>query len=74
MNLKERIYFLRMSKYNFINTSANSMGNAAYLTYYKSMIINVAQEALLKQISPDNAKKEISDLLTNIKEVKKGDE
>jgi hypothetical protein len=73
MNIKERIYFYRMSKYNPIKTAANSIDNAAYLAYYKSRITNVAQEALSGQISSSIAKKEISDLLDNIKEVKKGD-
>jgi hypothetical protein len=73
MNLKERIYFQRMSKYNPIKTAANSIDNAAYLAYYRSMIINLARGALSEEISPSNAKKEISNLLDNIKEVKKGD-
>ena len=73
MDLKERIYFYRMSKYNPIKTAANSMDNAAYITYYRSMIINVAKEALSEQISPKNARKEISNLLDNIKEIRKGE-
>ena len=73
MNFKDRIYFTRMSKYNPRKTTANSIDNAAYLAYFTSIIINTAKDALSKEISPNNAKKEISTLLENIKEIKKGD-
>jgi hypothetical protein len=73
MNFKDRIYFTRMSKYNPRKINANSIDNTAYLAYFTSMIINVAKDALSEEVSPNNAKKEISDLLENIKEIKRGD-
>lgn len=73
MNFKDKIYFTRMSKYNPRKTTANSIDNAAYLAYFTSMIISKAKNALSEEVSPNNARKEISGLLENIKEIKKGD-
>ena len=73
MNFKERIYFERMSKYNPRKSTSNYVDNSAYITYFKSAISNIAKSALSEEISPKNARKEISDLLNNIKEIKKGD-
>ena len=60
-----------MSKYNPRKIIANSIDNSAYLAYFTSMIISAAKYALLEEVSPNNAKKEISSLLENIKEIKK---
>ncbi|MFH1503717.1 MAG: hypothetical protein ABIE36_03610 [Candidatus Diapherotrites archaeon] len=72
MNLDERKYFERMSKYSPRNIISNSVDSAAYITYFSLMIANIAKDALSEEISPNNAKKEISDLLDNIKQLKKG--
>jgi hypothetical protein len=73
MSPKDYIYFQRMSKYNPRKNAANSTDNAAYIAYFKLTINNVAKYVLSGKISPKSAKREISDLLDNLKKVKKGD-
>jgi hypothetical protein len=70
MDLKDKIYFTRMSKYNPRNTNPTSLDYATYLNYFQLMINKTSQDALSEHVSPNNAKKDISYWLDSIKELK----
>jgi len=70
MDIDERIYFNNLTNYK-----PKGIKNIIYpeirdeITYLSVKIRNTAREALSEEISPNNAKKEISDLLNNIKKL-----
>jgi hypothetical protein len=72
MEINDKIYFN-----NFINYKPKGIKKINYLEvlgnigYITSKIRNIARDALSEEISPRDAKKEISDLLDNIKQLKK---
>lgn len=78
LSLNDRIYFEKKRNYT---RNINPVGYSTdrYLeiqgdiNVLSSQIRNAAKGALSGDISPNNAKKEISDLLDSIKELKKGD-
>jgi hypothetical protein len=73
MNFKEIIYFKTMINYKSKGINKiSSNENLEEIYLYSSRIRETARYALSEEISPKKAKREISDLLDNIKELKKG--
>lgn len=72
MELQERIYFQRMSKYS-PRKNCYPKKEGAILDCFSLMINYTAKEALSEEISSNIARKEISDLLSSIKQLKKDD-
>lgn len=72
MNPKQRAYFEDLVKYNPRYIKAPSDESAKDIIYLLSKVKDVAKDALSEEISLNNAKKEITDLLNNIELLKKG--
>lgn len=71
MELKERIYFENKSNYNPGGIKGLSLKYLHDINYLSAKIRSTAKDAMAELISPANAKREISDLLDNIKQLKK---
>jgi hypothetical protein len=72
MKLNERVYFNRMRNYNPKRVryiESEEIKESIY--YFTDKIKETAKDALSEQISPGTARKEISDLLEGIKQLKK---
>jgi hypothetical protein len=71
---QEQNYFVRMSNYKPKEIKTKLNDYQIYIDDFSRRIRNTAKDALSGQISPNNAQKEISDLLDDIKILKKGEE
>ncbi len=72
MEIEEKIYFNKLLNYK---PRVNELTPTKYLkdiSYYSSKIRNTALDALNEEISPTRAKREISDLLDIVKQLKRG--
>jgi len=72
MEIKEKIYFNKIANYKPRINKLIPSENIQDINYVSSQIRNTARYALNEEISPAKAKREISDLLDNIKQLKRG--
>lgn len=72
MEIEEKIYFSRIMNYKPRINNLTPSENIQDINYLSSQIRNTAKYALNEEISITKAKREISDLLDNIKQLKRG--
>ena len=72
MEIKEKIYFNKVTNYKPRINNLTPSKNIQDINHVASQIRNTARYALNEKISPTKAKREISDLLDNIRQLKRG--